>query len=135
MKKNRRHPQSSRPQRATFHTLARTAGRQGIPLRPPTPEQDTTDDWSDIAGIIGMEDVGKIEEIISDVDNWGPPLAYQAPSTVEWNSPSPAVNIQPSTATPEKGIPVVVDPESAATAAALLPWLAIGLDLAKKLHP
>ena len=96
----------------------------------PTPEDQVADDWSLIEGLIGMEEVNKIEEIVGDAHNWGSPPAYQAPAAKEWNSPSPAV--QPSPAMPQDGIPVVVDPESAATAAALLPWLAIGLALAKK---
>ena len=109
---------------------ARTAGRKGIPPRPPTPEDQVADDWSLIEGLIGMEEVNKIEEIVGDAHNWGSPPAYQAPAAKEWNSPSPAVQLSP--AMPRDGIPVVVDPESATTAAALLPWLAIGLALAKK---
>ena len=61
---------------------ARTAGRHVIPPRSPTPEReidDTTDDeWGDIAGLIGMEDLMKVEEIIANADNWGPPPPYQA---------------------------------------------------------
>ena len=114
--------------------LAARAAARAAPQSPPVSQLDDEWDgeWNDIAEVIGMEDFHAIGDI---VDDWGMGYVEQEPAAPQpEEAPQPKEAPQPILPPEDVAPPAAinVDEESAAAAAALLPWLAIGLALAKK---